>query len=325
VLSRTVRVAAYANIALAKYWGKADLAQNLPAVPSVSLTLDALRTMTSVRFSPEFAEDRATLDGVELFGRPLERIRQMLDRVRALAGISWGARVSSENGFPTAAGLASSASGFAALALAATRAADLALPLEELSALARVSSVSAARSLMGGFVSLGAKAERAERLAPPDHWDVVMLVLVTSAEPKAVSSTDGMLHTARTSPYYPAWLEHAPRLCEQIRASVLDRELEPLGAAMEQSTLMMHAAMLAARPPLQYISPTTLGVMERVRELRQGGLVGFFSIDAGPQVKVLTTSEQAPKLVRALSTCPGVHRVLVSHPGPDACELGEAL
>lgn len=317
-MSRSARALAHSNIALAKYWGKADVERNLPAVPSLSLTLDNLRTVTTVEFDGALSRDEATLDDEALADRPLERITALLDRVREMAGISERARVVSRNDFPTAAGLASSASGFAALALAATAAAGLDATPQEVSALARASSASAARSVYGGFVSLGAGAEAAEQVAAPDHFPVAMLVAVTATGPKSIGSTRGMQHTAATSPYYAAWVEHAPRLYDEVRAAVVARDLEALGAASEQSALMMHASMLAARPAVIYLSPVTLSVMERVRALREGGTPAFYTMDAGPHVKVLTAPADATSVAAALFEVPGVQRVIRCAPGPDA-------
>lgn len=316
--AKTACAVAHANIALAKYWGKASVEQNLPAVPSLSLTLAPLRTITRVTFDPELAADQATLDGEPLSGRPLGRVAELLDRVRQRAGSPARARVESTNELPTAAGLASSASGFAALALAALRAAGLEPSLEAVSDLARASSASAARSVYGGWVALAAGARTAERVAGPDQLPVAMLVAVTARGPKAVGSTEGMLHTERTSPYYSAWVADAPRLFAEVRRAVLDRDLPALGAAMEQSALMMHASMLAARPTLCYFRPATLAVMERVQELRKAGTLAFYTMDAGPHVKVLTDLGSEAAVAEALADTPGVERVLHCRPGPDA-------
>lgn len=316
--ARRATAVAHANIALAKYWGKLDASENLPAVPSLSLTLDALSTKTTVSFEQGLGTDEFALDGTPASGRPLARVTGLLDRVRARAGLELFARVVTENDFPTASGLASSASGFCALALAASAAADLALDLADVSSLARASSASAARSVYGGFASLGAGARSAERVAPPEHFPLVMLVAVTAAGEKATSSTEGMRHTAETSPYYSAWLEHAPRVFDEVRAAVLARDLAALGAAAEQSALMMHASMLAARPALLYFSPVTLAVVERVRALRERGTLAFYTMDAGPHVKVLAQPADSERVVSALGEVPGVLRVIRCAPGPDA-------
>lgn len=315
---KLARAVACSNIALAKYWGKADVADNLPATPSLSLTLAELRTVTEVAFDPGLGADEGLLGGAPLSGRPLARVASLLDRVRERAGIATRARVVSRNDFPTAAGLASSASGFAALAFAATAAAGLELSLEELSDLARASSASAARSLFGGFAALPAGARRAERIASGEHFPLSMVVTLTAKGPKQVGSTEGMLLTASTSPYYAPWVAHAPTLFDEVRRAVLERDIERLGTAMEQSALMMHASMLAARPAVIYFQPTTLAVMARVRELRAQGVAAFYTMDAGPHVKVLTLPEHAERVARAVEAVPGVERTLVTGAGPDA-------
>jgi diphosphomevalonate decarboxylase len=321
--SRTATVVAHANIALAKYWGKADVARNLPAVPSLSLTLSGMRTTTEVSFLAELERDELWLSGIEQAGKPLERARKLLGEVRALGQIQTFARVRSHNDFPTASGLASSASGFAALALGAVQALELSVSIERVSALARAASASAARSLFGGYVELGAGAEAAARVAPPEHWPLCMLVAVTSEAAKDTGSTDGMQHTARTSPYYPAWVDDAPRLFAEVKRAVLDRDFARLAPAVEQSALMMHASMLAADPALIYFRPATLAVIETVRAERRKGVAACFTIDAGPHVKVLCTLDAAPALKPLLASVPGVLRVLESGPGPDAARTTE--
>jgi diphosphomevalonate decarboxylase len=316
-MSRAVAVA-HANIALAKYWGKADQGKNLPAVPSLSLTLDALKTRTVVEFDAALAEDEVSLDGRPARDKERKRVVGMLDEVRALSGRKERARVVSANSFPTAAGLASSASGFAALALASTRAAGLDTSVPALSAMARAASVSAARSLYGGYVVLPARAEHAEPLVPGSHFPLAMVVALTRAGEKAVGSTEGMIRTAKTSPYYPGWVDHAPKLFERIKHAVLERDLAALGPAIEASALAMHASMFASDPPIVYFSPVTVAVMERVRELRASGLLAFFTMDAGPHVKVVTAPGNAEAVAKALSEVPGVLEVIRCAPGPDA-------
>jgi diphosphomevalonate decarboxylase len=320
-VSQSATVRAHANIALAKYWGKADIAKNLPAVPSLSLTLEGMRTTTQVTFAPELEKDELFLSGRPELGKPLARASKLLNEVRGLAGVQTFARVRSHNDFPTASGLASSASGFAALALGAVKALGLELPLERVSAISRAASASAARSLYGGYVELGASAEFAVRVAPAEHWSLQMLVAVTSEAAKDTGSTDGMQHTARTSPYYPAWVADAPRLFAEVKAAVLARDFERLAPAVEQSALAMHASMLAASPALIYFRPATLAVIEAVRGLRRSGAAACFTIDAGPHVKVLVEPSAAAAVQRALAGIDGVLRVLESAPGPDAAVL----
>jgi len=323
---RRATAVAHPNIALAKYWGKRDYGHNLPAVPSLSVTLAGMATTTTVTFDPALAADGLTLAGEEVSGRPLARVSGLLDRVRAASGITDRAIVLSSNDFPTAAGLASSASAFAALALAASAAAGLDRGEDRISDLARKTSVSAARSALGGFCELRAGLPGDEDLwatpvAPADHLALRVVVAVTREGPKPTLSTEGMLHTQRTSPFYPAWVDTAPALAARVREAVLARDLEALGVAAEESALRMHACAIAACPGLVYWAGATVDVMDEVRRLRKGGALAYFTIDAGPHVKVLTTPEQEDAVARALSAVPGVTRVLHTRPGPGAALL----
>lgn len=317
---------AHPNIALAKYWGKRDHGHNLPAVPSLSVTLAGMATTTTVTFDERLERDLFTLGGEPAAKGAHTRVVALLDRVRAMAGIASRAEVVSANDFPTAAGLASSASAFAALALAAGRAAGIEASEAMVSDLARKSSVSAARSAIGGFVELpagsptppGEETLEAVPVAPPDHLPLRVLVAVTREGPKATLSTEGMLHTQRTSPYYPAWVETAPALFARVRQAVLARDLPALGVAAEESALRMHAAAIAACPGLVYWAAGTVEVMDEVRRLRASGIPAYFTIDAGPHVKVLTTPEHEDTIERAIASVPGVRRVLRARPGGPA-------
>jgi diphosphomevalonate decarboxylase len=308
---------ACSNIALCKYWGKSDAQRNLPAVPSLSLTLGALGTQTRVCFRADLPDDELLLNGGVAPAAATVRVRALLDRVRAEAQLALFAQVTSDNDFPTAAGLASSASGFAALALAARAAAGLDCATHAVSALARASSVSAARSVFPGFAVLEANAEAAQPLPLPCA-DIRMLVALTSHGPKAVGSTRGMLHTQETSPYYGAWCRSAELNYLALRAALEARDFERVGEAMEQSALMMHASMWAAAPALVYFTPTTLALMHAVYDLRKRGTFAYFTMDAGPHVKVLTLAQQAQGLAEQLRNVPGVLRVIESAAGPGA-------
>lgn len=315
------RARARANIALAKYWGKLDAELNLPAVPSISMTLDPLVTETTVEFRSDLAQDELLLNGEPALGVEVQRATQLFDRVRAESGVGLRARASSKNHFPTASGLASSASGFAALAAAARAAAGLPFDATKTSALSRRSSASAARSVYGGYVELPAGAPGDDSLAahvlfPPEHFALSIVVAVTAEGRKSVGSTDGMTHTRVTSPYYEAWVSGAPALANQVRLGLAERDLARIGRAMEQSTLAMHACGMAADPGLLYWQPATLAAFHRVRELRGEGLEVYATMDAGPHVKALCKSSDAVAVAAALGSVPGVLRTLLATPGP---------
>jgi diphosphomevalonate decarboxylase len=318
--------AAGTNIALVKYWGKRDETLNLPATGSLSLTLDRLGTRTRVAWGGGDGHDRVTLDGAPADVKVALRVSAFLDRVRARAGISMRASVVTDNSVPTASGLASSASGFAALALAATRAAGLDLSPTQLSELARLGSGSAARSIFGGFVEMdrGARADGADAVAHPLEaagapiWDVRLVVAITAAGAKAIGSTAAMQRTAQTSPFYPAWVAGVDGDLAAARAAIAGRDLAALGAVAERSALRMHASALAAEPGILYWNPATVGAIARVRALREAPapIAAFFTIDAGPHVKVLCAAADADGVAAALADVPGVLRTLIAAPGP---------
>jgi diphosphomevalonate decarboxylase len=315
---RSATAIAHSNIALVKYWGKQPRPGNFPAVPSLSLTLNGLFTETEVSFDDALGQDEFWLDDERVLGARLDRVTRLLDTVRNAASLVARARVASRNNFPTASGLASSASGFAALALAASSAADLRWSLQQVSALARASSASAARSLFGGWVALQTDANAATPILAPNAWDVALVVAVTDAGPKAIGSTDGMNHCSKTSSVYPTWLTQSPAIFSEARRALEQRDIEALGHAMEASTWLMHATMLAADPAVVYLSPKTLELIKLVRERRNERVPAYFTTDAGPHVKVLTLGGCAEEVGDWLRGVDGVLEVLVCRPGPDA-------
>ena len=313
---------ARANIALVKYWGKADHGPlNIPAVGSISITLDALWSDTEVHFDGSLAADELTLNGQH---RPeqLDRVCRCLDLLRARAGAAHAARITSRNNFPTGAGLASSASGYAALTAAAVAALNLELTPRELSIVARQGSGSAARSIFGGFVEMQAGTRPdgsdsyAEALMPAEAWPLELVVAVTALDEKQVSSRAGMTRSAATSPYFPAWVARSPSDLKQGREAILNRDFESLADVAERNCLSMHGAAMAARPPLLYWNGATIACLEAVRELRRAGVPVFFTIDAGPQLKAVCAPGESAAVREALTDVPGVVDVLQSGLGP---------
>lgn len=311
---------ACANIALVKYWGKRAGAGNLPAEGSLSLTLAALVTETTVTFDPALAADELVLDGEPANAA---RTTEFLDLVRALGGAQAHARVVTHNKFPTASGLASSASGFAALAVAATKAAGVSLDPHALTRLARKGSGSAARSIYGGFVRMYAGDRDEDAFAEPivsPLLDRVRMVIaiVGGGAPKAHGSRDAMDHTAATSPLYKAWLAAVPPDLVAAEAALAAGDLEQLGTVAEANALAMHATAIAARPAVIYWQPATLALLAAVRTLRGNGRAAWATIDGGPHVKVLSTVEDADHVARALAGVEGVTATTVSAPGNGA-------
>jgi diphosphomevalonate decarboxylase len=316
---------AHPNIALVKYWGKRDLHLNLPAAGSLSMTLAPIHTRTTVQFDETLGEDHLEMNGQVLTRGPKRaRVSTFLDEVRRMAGTRHHARVLTTNDFPTASGLASSASGFAALALAATHAAGLDLDPTALSILARKGSGSAARSLFGGYVEMvaGTLPDGSDCHARPvvssEHWDLRCLIAVTAEGEKSLGSTDGMLDTMQTSPYYREWLHTVPTDIEEARQAIANKDFDWLTAIAERSCLRMHASALAADPGILYWNATTVRLIHRVRRARQDGLKLFFTIDAGPHVKVFCPPSERLAVETILRQTEGVLDVLATRPGPGA-------
>ena len=308
------RARARANIALVKYWGKSDTALNLPAVGSISITLDELVTETLVEFDSSFQTDTFHLNGKER-GDQRHRITDCLTFLRQQRGVDFGARVESQNHFPTAAGLASSASGFAALAAAGATALELELEARALSVVARRGSGSAARSIFGGFVEMHrgqtgiADSAYAECLAPVDHWALEVVIAVTDLEEKPVPSSSGMGRSLLTGFFQP-WVDGQEADLEIARAAIQQRDFDKLAEVSERSCLKMHGLMLASG--LIYWRGATVEAMHRVRALRAQGVPVFFTIDAGPQLKAICGPGAADAVADALETIPGVVQTIRS-------------
>ena len=290
---------AHPNIALVKYWGKRDPILNLPATPSVSLTVAPFSTRTTVHWGAE--RDEIVLNGSPRTDAARERVLRFLDLVDPRRP---PCVVQSANDFPTGAGLASSSSAFAALALAATRAAGRSLDRTALSVLARRGSGSACRSIWGGLVHwpLGARADGSDSHGIPleSNWELALLAVIVAGEEKETSSRDGMTRTEKTSPVYAEWVAGAPADCEEALRAIAARDLEALGTVMERSTFKMHATMETADPPLRYLRPESYEIARRIETLRASGVGAWVTMDAGPNVKVLCDPADVPSVRAAL-------------------------
>ncbi len=319
---------ARANIAFIKYWGNLNDDLRLAMNGSISMTLDMLRTVTTVELSPALAEDEIEVDGVEPFPGAKARIVAHLDRLRTLAGKPLKARVASVNDFPTGVGLASSASGFAALTLAAAAAFEMGLEDRELSALARLGSGSATRSIWGGYVEWVAGTEHEEsfasQMAPPEHWEICDCIALVSTETKEVASSEGH-KLAKSSPLYSARLSQVKEDLDRVREAILSRDFESLGSVAEREALSLHAIMMTSQPSLLYWTPATVRVIKEVRNWREEGRSVYFTIDAGPNLHLLTLPSGVEEIERALGKVEGVKQVIVCRPGQGAGLIKEHL
>jgi len=324
---------ANANIALVKYWGKRDETLILPQNNSISVTLNGLNTITTVEFDKKYDRDVFIL-GKEKFqgSEEFKRVVKHLDLIREMARIKDRAKVASKNNFPTAAGLASSASGFAALSLAGTRAAGMNLGLKELSMLARRGSGSATRSCQGGFVEwlrgekLDGSDSYAIQIAPPEHWpEFRMITTIVSAIAKKVPSRAGMTETVKTSPMYNAWLNAVKEDLENVKRGILKKDFTLVGKTAESNCLKMHAIMMTTKPALIYWMPATLEIIHSVLAWREEGLEGYFTIDAGPQVKVICLEKDVPELEQRLQNIQEVKKTIVCKPGEGSALINNHL
>jgi len=307
----SVTAHAHPNIALVKYWGKAPRPGNVPAAPSLSITLDTLTTTTTVRIA-------GSADAIYLNDQPASdaKIAACMDNLRRRFDIP-PLEIHTSNDFPTAAGLASSASGFAALVTAVDAACSLGLSAAVRSDLARQASASAARSLFGGFVTLDEPDWQGRPLLEAESWPLEVVVAVTDEASKAVPSTEGMRASA-ASPYFASWAESTRKDFAAARAAVSQRDFERLSDIAEHSCLKMHGLMLATPPGLLYWKPATLACLQRIRELRAAGVAVFFTVDAGPQVKAVCLPESRRRVAEALAEVPGVRSLLTAGLGRGA-------
>jgi diphosphomevalonate decarboxylase len=316
---------AHPNVALIKYWGKRETAGNLPAVGSLSVTLGGLRTETTVEFDSSLAQDELILNGQET---PSEhgRLVACLNALRELASESLHARVESRNDFPTGAGLASSASGYAALVKAGAAALGLDSDEPRLLDIARIGSGSAPRSMYGGIVLLQNtdNGTACEQVLGPTDWPLEVIVAVTTEAGKTVTSRDGMEQSRRTSPFYESWIATHANDLEQGLEFVGTRNFDGLAELAEHNCVKMHSVMMTTRPPLMYWSPITLACMHAVAEMRNDGVPVFFTIDAGPQLKAVCLPEAAEKVSNVLRNVPGVLRLITGGLGVGASVINDS-
>ncbi|MBT8087712.1 MAG: diphosphomevalonate decarboxylase [Gammaproteobacteria bacterium] len=305
------------NIALIKYWGKRDLQKNLPAVGSISITLHDLFTEMTVELDAGLAEDALTVNDAA-DATMLGRLAACLDNV--IGADRPRAAIASRCNFPIAAGLASSASAFAALTLAAAAAAGRPLDTATLASLAGTASGSAARSIYGGFVELSNRddAISVATILDARTWPLNVIVAITESGPKPIGSTEAMELSRKTSPFYSSWVERQHEDLEVARSAIIEQDFEQLAAVAEHNCLKMHSMMWASRPPAVYWNAATLSCLETVRTLQRDGVGVFFTIDAGPQVKAVCLPQHADDVYAALGATEGVNDVMTTGLGEGA-------
>lgn len=314
-----VTARAHTNIALVKYWGKADEHLVLPTNDSISLTLDQFFSTTTVQFDPTLAIDEINLDGISLPADGQQRIRQFMDLIRQQAHQTMFAHITTTNHVPTAAGLASSASGFAALAGAAAKAAGLSTNPRDLSRLARRGSGSASRSIFGGFVQWHAghndETSFAEPIVETMDWPIRMIAVVVSRQKKKMSSRAGM-KASQQSPYFQDWVRLANADIAPMTAALLKKDINQVGRIAEHNAMSMHATTLSATPPFTYFNADTLRVLDIVSDLRSEGVNCYYTMDAGPNVKIICEDQDVETVLGRLRPTFGQNKLVVAKPGP---------
>jgi diphosphomevalonate decarboxylase len=317
-MTRRVKARAYANIALVKYWGKRKGEGNLPATRSVSLALEALLTETEV------LRIKGRCDQIEIDGKPVDtetshRIRTYFDLWRNRKLIRGNFWISSQNHFPTGAGLASSASGFAALATALSGFSDSKINRLQLSRLARHGSGSAARSIPGGLAVLPTGTNPGARsLMTADEIPWGMVIAVVEPGKKKISSREGMELSRKTSPFFKAWITQSELDYQKMENAILQRDLPAVGTIAEENALAMHACMIATRPSLVYWNGATADLIKSAHRFREEGLGTYFTIDAGPNVIFLCRIDDLDTVARRLHKIRGVRSVISSKPAGGA-------
>lgn len=326
-MAKTAR--AHTNIALIKYWGKRDQALILPYTDSLSLTLDEFYTTTTVEFDDQLTTDRIVIDHQVMPLTKMGKVVTVLDCVRELAGISTPAHVISENHVPMAAGLASSASAMAALAGAASLAAGLDLSLTALSRLARRGSGSASRSIFGGLVQWHRGTDDLTSYAEPImeqvDFGLEMLAIMINQQEKKVSSRGGMQLSVDTSPYFAMWPSVVEQDLTAMHQAIANQDIAAMGQIAEANAMRMHALTLSANPPFSYFEPATMTAIQTIQSLRAQGLTCYYTMDAGPNVKVIYDRAHRDDIITGLAQVFGHDQLVVAQPGPGISWLKEDL
>ena len=312
----TATAIAHANIALIKYWGKQDADLRLPLMNSISLTLDQLYTQTSFEFTK--GKDQFFLNRQLQSPAEAKRVFNYVHRLQKMFGFHDHFIVKSKNHVPTSAGLASSSSAFAALAGAFAQAYDLKLSKKELSRLARLGSGSASRSIYGDFAEWQMGSDLTSVAVPVQasaKLNIAMLVIELNTAKKKTSSTSGMQH-AQTSPVYQTWLDRNQQEIADMKRALAAGDLDQVGALAELNASEMHAINLTAQPGFTYFEPETIAFLKYVHKLRAEGFSCYYTMDAGPNVKVICSLKNCKALQQKFATrFPGA-KMFIATSGP---------
>lgn len=306
-----------ANIAFIKFWGKKDPKLNIPFNDSISMNLNNCLTTTTVEFNPDYRADKILIGGKEVTGIKSKRVVKILDQVRKKSHLKLKAKVISENNFPEGTGIASSASAFSALALAASIAGRLSLSLKELSILARRGSGSACRSAIDGFAQWQAgdsdKTSYAVQIAPPDFWELRDIVCIINKEEKKISSTEGH-GLATSSPYFKTRLKRLPEKTSNLKEAFFRKDFKTFGQIAEEEAVDLHLMAMTSSPPIFYWNEGTMEIIQAVQTWRENGLLAYFTIDAGPNVHLICLEKEVIKVLKEIKKLKNVLFTIVNKP-----------
>lgn len=310
---------ANSNTALIKYWGKKNEEEIIPMNNSISITTDALSTTTTVEFSDDFTRDEFKLNGKKQAGTPFTRVENHLTLLRKIVQVDSKAKVHSNNNFPTAAGLASSASGFAALTYAAANALGLDKDLKELSMISRQGSGSSCRSFYGGYVEWIAKDEKGDsfaiQLADENWFDVRDIVVVLKSPERKLNTREAMKLSMKTSPFFSTRIETIEENLSKIRKAIESKDFTLLGKIAEMDCLSMHSVAITSDPPLIFWTPETVKVMHFVEALRNEDLEAYYTIDTGANMHILTKPKYEKEIIQRLEDSIKPERIISSKSG----------
>jgi diphosphomevalonate decarboxylase len=339
-MKKQIKALAHPSLALIKYWGKSDKGTNSPASGSIAVSLDEFTTTTSITHKDGLKDSKDSYKGdlihfeislnnetqntdhfIPFFQSLEHEIKKHPDLYTELKKTPAQLSIKSTNNFPTAAGLASSSSGFAALAKACDGFFELELEDQSLSSLARIGSGSASRAIFGGITYYPQNALSAKQLHPKDYWPALRILIVeVSQAKKPISSRKAMELSRTSSPYYSAWVEDSEKLISKAQEAISEKNLTKLGETMRLSYLRMFSTMFSCDPPVIYWLPNSLALIHHCQVLRNEGIPVYETMDAGPQIKILcldknldqikqSIADQFPELILRSSTIGGKARI----------------
>jgi len=317
-----VTAIAHPNFALVKYWGKADSVSNKPAMSSISLTIDALTSTTKISRNQGSSENIWMLNGKEQ--NDLARINPVLKYLNNISRNNYGCIIKSENNFPTSAGLASSASGIASLVVAYNQFFKLGMSFDLLVKASMIGSGSAPRSLLGGFVILNVEDQvTSQTILEPEEWPLTIIICITDEKEKIVSSREGMEISRKTSPLYQSWLDSNKEDIQIAKSAIAENNLRRLGEVAEKNCYLMHEVMRTSSPKINYMTENTNNCIKEIKTIREEGVDLFFTVDAGPQVKIVCKTEDKDIIKAKFSNKPYVIKLVEANIGLGARVIHE--